>query len=166
MNGKPKVLCDYNTSPCLSSAAVCSTEQIKTASKNNNLIDGHVSPCHTVKQRLFIPFHKKFVLFETTSDKLCPRGRKYWLGFLGCDNQPGSSLEQMGWTSKFKRMVFFTALPLCKYTVGWFLYNETLSNTDPRRLLYVERQIVVFEWRVIHKDHPLWSFFVLQLTII
>lgn len=77
MNGKPEVLCDYNVSPCLSSTAVCSTEQIKTVSKNNNLIDGHVSPSQTVKKRLFAAFHEKFVLFETTSDKLSPQGFKF-----------------------------------------------------------------------------------------
>ena len=78
MNGKPEVLCDTDPSSCLSSAAVCSTEQIKTAgNSNNNLIDGHTRPSQTVKQLLFAPFHEKFVLFEATSNKLSPQGHKY-----------------------------------------------------------------------------------------
>lgn len=37
MNGKPEVLCDEDASSCLSSAAVCGTEQINTARENNKL---------------------------------------------------------------------------------------------------------------------------------
>lgn len=142
MNGKPEVLCDDDASSCLSSAAVCSTEQINTARENNNLIDGHVSLSQTVKLLLFAPF----VLFETASDKLSPQGH-----FLGC-NQPWCSLCPTGVEPTVTLLLKFFTLKPCP--------------TDTHNVLSLDRQIVVFECGVIHKDQPLWSFFVLQLTII